>query len=456
MGEKCTATVTISGKPCNVLLDTGSQVTTVSESFYNKNLFDHPIKPIENLLEVKSANGQHVPYLGYVEVGVVFPKEFVASEPEISSLALVVPDNGSNNDVPVLIGTNLLDVLYREHSANIKSIKHSKSFGYDQIFKVLKFRHRQSQTGRVGRMMLKGKAQTVIPAGQKVPLEGYVSMNSIHSQTEVLLEQISNPVLPGGLFVDCCLVTLPRQPPYKLPVWVRNENDHDVTLPARCFIAELTVIETSSSSDSPNDLKLDESIVQLSQDHTNLKFDFGDSPLSEEWRNRIMQKLNAYRDGFAHHDLDFGHATKVKHRIKLNDDTPFKQKSRSIHPHDFEAVKKHLQTLLAAGIIRKSESPFSSPIVVVRKKNGDVRLCIDYRKLNSRTVKDAYALPNLEEAFSALTGSQWFSVMDLKSGYYQIEMEETNQRQPSCVPLVFGNLSVCLRALQMLLAPSKG
>lgn len=228
VGEKCTATISISGKTCNVLLDTGSQVTTISESFYNENLSENPIQPIENLLEVRSANGQHVPYLGYVEVSVVFPKEFVVNEPEISSLALVIPDNGSNSDVPVLIGTNLLDVLYSEYSANAKSIKYSKSFGYDQIFKVLKLRHRQSETGRVGLMMLKGKAQKVIPAGQKVPLEGYMSMHTIHSQNEVLLEQPSNTVLPGGLFVDCCLVMLPRQPPYKLPVWVRNKNDHDV------------------------------------------------------------------------------------------------------------------------------------------------------------------------------------------------------------------------------------
>lgn len=70
------------------------------------------------------------------------------------------------------------------------------------------------------------------------------------------------------------------------------------------------------------------------------------------------------------------------------------------------------------------ESPFSSPIVVVKKKNGDIRLCVDYRKLNLHTIKDAYALPNLEESISALSGA---SVMDLKSGYYQIEMEESDK-----------------------------
>ncbi len=67
-----------------------------------------------------------------------------------------------------------------------------------------------------------------------------------------------------------------------------------------------------------------------------------------------------------------------------------------------EAIRKHLRDLFTSGVIRELQSPFSSPIVVVRKKNGDVRLCIDYRKLNLQTVKDAYALPNLKETFSAL------------------------------------------------------
>lgn len=109
---------------------------------------------------------------------------------------------------------------------------------------------------------------------------------------------------------------------------------------------------------------------------------------------------------FSHHDLDFGRTDRVKHHTRLHDETPFKHRARPIHPHNIEAVRDHLRDLLGAGVIRESESPFSSPIVVVRKKNGDVRLCIDYRKLNFHTVKDNYALPNLDESFIALKGSR--------------------------------------------------
>jgi transposase InsO family protein len=143
-------------------------------------------------------------------------------------------------------------------------------------------------------------------------------------------------------------------------------------------------------------------------------------------------------DVFAHHDQDFGRTDQVRHHIKLSDESPFKLRARPIHPQDIEAVRRHIKELLDAGVIRESESPFASPIVVVRKKNGQVRLCIDYRRLNLQTIKDAYNLPKLEDTFSALNGSQWFSVLDLKSGYYQIEVEEADKPKTAFVcPLGF-------------------
>lgn len=171
-----------------------------------------------------------------------------------------------------------------------------------------------------------------------------------------------------------------------------------------------------------------------STNHTDtITFDFTDSPLSEEWKERITNKLNSIPEVFARGDLDYGHTTAVKYKIHLSDPTLFKQRVRPIHPSDYEAVRLHLKELLDAGIIRESESPFASPIVVVKKKNGSIRLCIDYRKLNNQTIRDAYALPNIEDTFAALTGSKWFSVMDLKSGYYQVEVDEEDKYKTAFV-----------------------
>ncbi len=137
-----------------------------------------------------------------------------------------------------------------------------------------------------------------------------------------------------------------------------------------------------------------------------LILNLGNSPLSQEWKDRIIKKLREIPEVFAQHDLDFGHTQKMKHCIKLHDETLFKHCNKPIHPRDIGAVRKHIQELLSSGVIRESESHFSSPRLVVRNKNGDIQLCIDYQKLNLQTVKDAYALPNLEETFSALNGSK--------------------------------------------------
>lgn len=216
--------------------------------------------------------------------------------------------------------------------------------------------------------------------------------------------------MPGGLSVKSCLATLPSTAPYKVPVVVASDTEQTITISPLNVIAELgafySVISEHSVTSSP---------VAEEEPSSGLNFNFGDFPLPPEWKEHLTKKLGAMPEVFSHSDLDFGCTKKVKHHIKLHE-TPFKHRARPINPQDIEAVWKHLQDLLEVGVIRESESPFSSPIVVVRKRNGDVLLCIDYRKLNLQTVKDAYALPKLEETFSALTGSKWFTVLDLKSG----------------------------------------
>ena len=114
----------------------------------------------------------------------------------------------------------------------------------------------------------------------------------------------------------------------------------------------------------------------------------------------------------------------LKHRIDLVDNTPFKQKHRRIPPAMIDEVRRHIEQLLSSGIIRKSKSLWASYVVLVRKKNGKLRMCVDYRMLNKKTVKDTYALPRTEEIFDILNGSTLFSTIDMKSGYHQVNMED--------------------------------
>ena len=83
--------------------------------------------------------------------------------------------------------------------------------------------------------------------------------------------------------------------------------------------------------------------------------------------------------------------------------------------------------MLEKGVIEQSTSPWASPIVLVQKKDGTIRFCVDYRKLNNVTCKDAYPLPRVDDTLDTLFGSQWFSTIDLVSGYWQVEIEEPDR-----------------------------
>lgn len=115
------------------------------------------------------------------------------------------------------------------------------------------------------------------------------------------------------------------------------------------------------------------------------------------------------------HEWDVGLADGVEHHIRMSDCRPFQERSRRLAPADINDMRKHLQDLLKAGIIKESRRPYSSPIVIACKKNGSVRMCIDYRTLNSQTFPEQYTTLCTDGAFDCLAGSQWFSVLDLRS-----------------------------------------
>ena len=420
VGTKSTGQVKIKGSNFHCLFDTGSQVTTVTHSFYNTYLSDHEIKPLNNLLEVEGANGQAVPYLGYVEMEITFPEEFLGKSEDVSTLALVVPDLRTSQP-PVLIGTNTLDVVYNKSTPRKFDFR-PVPCGYKAVLNILERRQKLTTDDFHGILKLQNTSPKTIHGGETVVMEALAIAPVLQGEKSVLIQHPTSFVLPGGLMIKSCLVDVPASQPCYLPLVLTNESDHDVILPARANIAELCAFHSiicKEQSVRPS--------APLNTTESKLNYNFADSPISAEWKQRIIAKLDDIPEVFARHDLDFGCTDKVKHQIKLADQTPFKQRPRPIHPQDLDAVKQHLKELLESGVIRESESPFASPIVVVRKKNGSVRLCIDYRKLNTQTIKDAYPLPKLEDTFMALSGSKWFSVLDLKSGYYQIEMEESDK-----------------------------
>ena len=155
--------------------------------------------------------------------------------------------------------------------------------------------------------------------------------------------------------------------------------------------------------------------------------DLTDSVISEEQKEEATDIFEKWQSVFSKGPLDLGHTDLVRHEINLSDEKPFKEQVRRISPALFEEVREHISEMLEAEAIRPSQSPYSSNVVVVRKKDGTIRLCIDYRKLNLRTIGDAYPIPRIEDSLHLLVGSRFFTKLDLKAGYWQVELKEEDK-----------------------------
>ena len=143
--------------------------------------------------------------------------------------------------------------------------------------------------------------------------------------------------------------------------------------------------------------------------------------------SRGLYIINKYKGICSQSEADIGLTSSAKHRIELTNTIPFKQRHRRIPPSMIDELRNHLQLMMTSEVIRKSRSLWASNIVLCRKKNGQLRMCVDYRQLIQRTIKDAYALPRISDILYSLLGNKYFTVLDMKSGYHQIEIDDEHK-----------------------------
>ena len=150
----------------------------------------------------------------------------------------------------------------------------------------------------------------------------------------------------------------------------------------------------------------------------------------EEQAGKAHSLLKEYHDIFSLEKRDMGHTNATKHKIVLKDpDTPpFKDRFCRILPPQLDEVREHLKLMLDVGVIQPSNSPWCNAVVLVRKKDGSLRFCIDFRKLNSLTVKDSHPLPRICETLESLTGAAHYSTFDMNSGFWQVPMDEESKQ----------------------------
>ena len=154
----------------------------------------------------------------------------------------------------------------------------------------------------------------------------------------------------------------------------------------------------------------------------------------EAWPPEQAEKahslLKEYHDIFSLEKHDTGHTKAAKHKIVLKDpDTPpFRERFHRIPPPQLDEVRAHLKMMLDAGVIRPSNSPWCNAVVLVRKKDGSLCFCIDFRRLNSLTVKDSHPLPRICETLESLAGAAHYTTIDMNSGFWQVPMDDESKQ----------------------------
>ncbi|KAG0848253.1 hypothetical protein G6F17_011811 [Rhizopus arrhizus] len=193
---------------------------------------------------------------------------------------------------------------------------------------------------------------------------------------------------------------------------------------------------------SAYDINNQPTLCTLEQDYSkhNSKEDFQDTlepqlsvnleigDIKKSIKEELMKLLHRYKHIFDWNNDTIGKTKLISHKIILEEDTlPISHRPYRISPLESEHLQKELEKYCKLGVISPSNSPWAAPVILVKKKNGDYRMVIDYRKLNAKTKKDAYPLPRIDDLLDTLGKAKVFSALDMRSGFHQVPLEEASK-----------------------------
>ena len=231
----------------------------------------------------------------------------------------------------------------------------------------------------------------------------------------------------SDLMIAAAVVT----PGDSIPIRVMNPTGQSVMLYKGTKVASLSGIDEvipgeQSVPVSSVHQRCDDTSAMLEEPFQSL---LENVPLTSDQQNVLFSLLMEYADVFAISDDQLGRTNVLQHEIHTEDVSPICQRFRRMSPQKREEMQKLLSDMLAKNIISPSKSPWASPVVLVKKKDGTSRFCVDYRQVNAVTRKDAFPLPRVDDTLDILAGSQLFSTLDLISGYWQVEVKPEDREK---------------------------
>lgn len=431
IGEKCTLKCHLSGYIVTVLLDSGAQVSIIDRGWKQKFLPEQQVRPLSELmgdreLDLTAANGEPIPYDGWIELTFNLPGN------EDPSLAIRVPFLVSRVSLarPIL-GFNVIQelILGREGGVEVVAqlLRNAMQIEEDQAEAIVNVVQTQEHVHsdalvRVGRRDFVVHPGRVARVRCRVPADftSPVALFEVN-HSDPRLEQLD---LGDGLVE----VHHTRQPYVEIPVY--NYTQHGIPLSRFTVLGSIQpickIVETDqtgsieiNSVDSPVSVpgEVDDSCGEPRSQLWHPPVEI--SHLTEEQQVKVREMLYEESSAFARDDGDIGCIPSLQMSITLKDDIPVQRSYAAVPKPLYKEVKEYIQDLLAKKWIVRSKSPYSAPVVCVRKKDGTLRLCIDYRLLNQKTVPDRHPLPRIQDLINTLGGYSWFSILDQGKAYHQ-------------------------------------
>ena len=460
LGPTPTANVELEGSVTKALLDTGSPVTIVSLQFLLEALARQRPKSqsaedwraaVEERLEPSTVTLQNY---GGQRLGIVRQIKVGITRPGCSVEAVVQVHQDAPTDL--LIGTDLLPQLgfiflqteLEGEDIDLLSMEKSSTFAAD----FTPDRDQVEQRNQTGYSDPSGEVcliqATRLPARHmkmvRAKVCGYTekSLALFEPEIESLQEKgLSMTEATTQPDVDNC-VTLIIQNDSHEPTYLRKDQVLGRVYPASLQMTTEEVVPHPDEYHEPVPLLnllqsasqtalLENSMVPLSEEpdigrHTRLLADLclNQSSITEEQHRLLESLVLEYSDVFALTSSELGSTDLVTHSIATGSHSPIRQPVRRTPFALRDTVDKLVQEMLEQDVIRPSQSPWASPIVLVKKKDNTMRFCVDYRRLNSITKLDVFPLPRIDDTLDLLSKTKYFTTLDLASGYWQVRMSE--------------------------------
>ncbi|XP_042201887.1 uncharacterized protein LOC121851863 [Callorhinchus milii] len=401
-------TGSIDGVEVRVLVDTGASATIISDLIYNiLPVQCRPLLPVD--VPFYAANGGSLGIIGQIRASICIG-DIKLSGPVFVSSSLAVP---------CLLGTDFLakmpiKILIDQRCIELPSGRRISFLTSPNVIRTACATIQALAT------------QTVhVPPGSQmlIPLRLRKPWGKEASEQAMLLGPSNRAVGGLDLSVAHTLVGADRDPFVMVlnagarPAVIQQGTvlAHAARVPAEERLVAQADPSPTNSVPSKEDLDWIDMLCADSDD------------LSAVQLGALRGLLIEFSDVFSKHKYDIGCTDLLRHHIETGDAAPVRQNPFRLSPAEKEHVQSAVNDMLEADIISPSSSPWGAPIVLVKKQDGSLRFCVDFRRLNKISVADAYPLPRMDESLDALSGARYFSTLDLLSGFWQLPLDEESK-----------------------------